>query len=286
MNVAGSSYPLTFGHDVFFGDLRLSRALDGITLSHRTANAPPEIVGIHTHLDTHFVLVTAGRYLSSAKGNANPRATLIYNPPGTTHRDHFLHGTGAFFSISISNSRLAALLAYAPQPAATHLEADRSCGLAVALLMECTRWDCSSALKSESLCLELLAAVSKAPRPATKSPPAWLRTVVERIQDCPGETPNIRELASAAGIHPAHLARIFRRFLACTPGDFLRARRLEIAAAALTNSKRSLVEIALSTGFSDQAQFTNAFRRLYGVPPGAYRSLGGKLRCRKGDVAF
>jgi AraC-like DNA-binding protein len=37
------------------------------------------------------------------------------------------------------------------------------------------------------------------------------------------------------------------------------------------NSDRSLVEIALDSGFSDQAQLTKAFRRTYGIPPGAYR---------------
>jgi transcriptional regulator GlxA family with amidase domain len=36
-------------------------------------------------------------------------------------------------------------------------------------------------------------------------------------------------------------------------------------------SRRPLANVALDTGFSDQAQFTKAFRRTYGIPPGAYR---------------
>jgi AraC family transcriptional regulator len=136
--------------------------------------------------------------------------------------------------------------------------------------MECARWNSSSPLKAESICVELLAEATDAPKSVLRKPPYWLRTACELLQDCPGETPRIREVAKAVGVHPAHLARAFRTFLACTPGDLLRARRLELA-AALMNSDRSLVEIALDSGFSDQAQLTKAFRRTYGIPPGAYR---------------
>ena len=81
---------LVLPHNVFFGDLQLSRALDGITVSHRTANSPPEHLPVHTHTDAHFALITSGGYVSSATGEAHPHTTLIYNPPGTKHRDHLV----------------------------------------------------------------------------------------------------------------------------------------------------------------------------------------------------
>src|SRR5215467_8502668 len=68
---------LMLSHDIFFGDLQLSRALDGVTLSHRIANSPPAHVPMHTHSDAHFVLITSGDYVSSATGDAHPRTTLI-----------------------------------------------------------------------------------------------------------------------------------------------------------------------------------------------------------------
>jgi len=63
----GSRGPLLLTHDIFFGELQSSRSLDGITLSHRIASSPPEEVEVHTHVDAHFVLVTSGRYVSSAR---------------------------------------------------------------------------------------------------------------------------------------------------------------------------------------------------------------------------
>lgn len=282
----GSSSPFVLAHDVFFGDLQLSRSLDGITLSHRIANSPPEEVGIHTHQEAHFVFITNGRYISSARAASNPRATLIYNPSGTTHRDHFFRGRGSFFTISIASWRMADFISGLLQPVAMHLKDERACGLAVALLMECARWDASSPLKTESLCSELFSAASDRSRPLAKSPPSWLRSAYELIQDCHTDNPGIRHVAQAVGVHPTHLARAFRAYLGCTPGDLLRARKLERAAALLMQTHSSIADIALDSGFSDQAQLAKAFRRVYGVPPGGYRRLSTRFTSTKQDVAF
>jgi AraC family transcriptional regulator len=273
-------------HDVFFGDLQLSRVLDGITVSHRIANSPPEQLPVHTHTDAHFVLITSGDYVSSATGDAHPRTSLIYNPPGTKHRDHFSQGTGSFFTVSLSSARLSQLLETERLPhAAVHLRKERALGLTWALLMECVRWSSGSQLKAESLFLELLAETSDSSPSVRPSPPPWLLAACELIRDCPEKTPRVRDVAKSVGVHAVHLARAFRMFVGCTPGDLLRARRLEIAAAALMKSGNSLAEITLASGFSDQAQFTKAFHRTYGVTPGDYRQFSRNAR-RSSNVAF
>jgi AraC family transcriptional regulator len=275
---------LVLDHDLFFGDLQLTRAVDGISLSHLIANSPSRDVPTHSHSDAHFVLVTSGQYVSSARGSAKRNTTLVYNPPGTTHRDHFWQGTGSFFTISLSGPKLTESVDTPLCPGATFLKSDRAPGLALALLMECARWNSTSRLKAESLCVELLAEASDSSPSPTRMPPRWLRTACELIQDCPCDTPAIRDVAKTVGVHTTHLARVFRTFLGCTPGDLLRARRLNLAATALMNSTRALTEIAFDSGYSDQAQFTKAFCRLYGAPPGAYRRLTGNRR--KWNVAF
>jgi AraC family transcriptional regulator len=126
---------LVLSHNMFFGDLQLSRAMDGVTLSHHIANSPPAKIPTHTHSDAHFVLVTSGDYVSSATGDTHPGTTLIYNPPGTTHRDHFWQGTGSFFTLSLSGTLMAQSLDTAFQPVAVYLRKDRAFGLAWALLM-------------------------------------------------------------------------------------------------------------------------------------------------------
>ena len=109
-----------FTHDVFFGELQSRCSLNGNTLSHRIAVGSPEEIKVHMHLEAHFLLVTNGRYVSSAKAIPNLRATLIYNPPGTTHLDHFKQGKGSFFTVSVSTARLAESAEAELLPTAVH----------------------------------------------------------------------------------------------------------------------------------------------------------------------
>lgn len=120
---------LLLTHEVFFGELQSTQSLHGITLSHRVASSPPENVRVHQHVDAHFVLITSGCYVSSAKATQNPKTTLIYNPPGTTHRDHFEQGRGSFFTISVSTARLAESKFAELLPEAEYLSDERACGI-------------------------------------------------------------------------------------------------------------------------------------------------------------
>ncbi len=51
----------------------------------------------------------------------------------------------------------------------------------------------------------------------------------------------------------------------------MRKRRLTHAATLLRTTKRSVLDIALESGFESQASFTRAFRAMFGAPPAAYR---------------
>ena len=60
----------------------------------------------HTHADAHFVLISGGDYVSIAEGRPAERLPLlVYNPPGTTHRDHFEYGRGSYFAISLEPAK-------------------------------------------------------------------------------------------------------------------------------------------------------------------------------------
>jgi AraC family transcriptional regulator len=83
--------------------------------------------------------------------------------------------------------------------------------------------------------------------------------------------PGLAALGHMAGVHPVHLARSFGSHYGCSPGEYVRALRIEEAKARLQDSKEPLAEIAVACGFSDQSHFSTAFRRAVGVSPGAYR---------------
>ena len=80
-------------------------------------------------------------------------------------------------------------------------------------------------------------------------------------------------LARLAGVHPVYFSRAFRRRYGCSPGDYLRRRRLERALGLLRTRTLPLAQVAAETGHADQAHFTRAFTRRYGISPGRFQSL-------------
>jgi AraC family transcriptional regulator len=260
----------------FFGAARLSRRTPGgYEISHRIAEGPPESVVMHTHADAHFILVTGGRYVSTAAGRPVPnRGVLIYNPPGTTHRDHFDAGRGSFFSISLDPKRGSwPLDGNSAGDAPLHLTDPRQHLLASSISGACAHG--AQSLSVDSLCIELVATLERSAQPLPAAPPRWLHAALELLHERYMEELSTADVAVAVGVHPVYLARTFRWHFGCTPGAFARFRRLERAAALLAGTGLPLADVALGSGFADQSHLTHCFARAFGVPPGKYRGLAG-----------
>jgi AraC family transcriptional regulator len=146
--------------------------------------------------------------------------------------------------------------------------------LATRLAAELRAPDEAAPVAAEGLALELLAAAVRsrdAKAPAAR--PAWLSGVVELLHD-PGAGPlGLSDAARAASVHPAHLARVFRRHFGVSVGTYVRRVRLDRAAARLARSATPIACIAAEEGFADQSHFTRAFKRHTGVSPARYRRL-------------
>lgn len=79
------------------------------------------------------------------------------------------------------------------------------------------------------------------------------------------------DLAEIAGCSPTHFSRAFKHSMGLSPFHWLDERRIERAKELLEENRLSLAEIALAVGFSAQPQFTTAFGRATGMPPGQRR---------------
>ena len=94
----------------------------------------------------------------------------------------------------------------------------------------------------------------------------WTK-VYELLKNADLQDLNIDTLAQAASVSARHFGRLFKDAHQCTPHQFLLKYRLSVAEQALADTSRSLADIALACGFSDQSQFSQAFKKHYGVPP-------------------
>jgi transcriptional regulator GlxA family with amidase domain len=83
---------------------------------------------------------------------------------------------------------------------------------------------------------------------------------------------SVDRLAAVADLSPSSLTRRFRREAGTTPWHYVLEARVEAAKRLLAETDRSLVRIAIDTGFYDQAHFVRTFNRLEGQTPGAYRT--------------
>lgn len=134
--------------------------------------------------------------------------------------------------------------------------------------------DTASPLAMEGLTLELLSDLSRSSsRVAKHGKPRWLRHAFEYVHAHFNEAIGLDDIANSVGVHPVHLARTFRESYGLTLGEQVRALRIEFACRLLSTSDTRLVEIAVMSGFSDQAHFSKVFKQYMGITPSRYRLM-------------
>ena len=252
-----------------YGRALVKAQTGGFMLSVIRPVLPPEDVPIHTHPDASFTFILSGVQLSTIDDEPCGPGALVYNPPGTTHRDRFQNVTdGKFLHISVPED-VTRSMALPSVP--TRLERHDTKGMVRAIARECLSWDACSPIVTEGLCFDLLAGTERV-RPQLGTVPAWLTRAQELLTESCTEPISIAHVARRVGVHPAHLARNFSRFFKRSPGEHLRRSRVAKSCDLLLETNLPLAEIALSCGFADQSHFTNVFKRQKGLAPAAYRS--------------
>lgn len=96
----------------------------------------------------------------------------------------------------------------------------------------------------------------------------------ELVEQGRPQVPAVAELAAALGVSREVLGRAFRSVLGRSPQSYLAAWHMEQAALLLADGQLPVMAIASALGFDTTSHFARAFRRCFGVTPGAYRHGG------------
>lgn len=115
----------------------------------------------------------------------------------------------------------------------------------------------------------LAAHLDRRQEPATRRDPGLARRLQGLLDSRLVEGISLADASAMLGASPTHLVRAFRHETGMPPHRYLTGRRLDRARALLLEGHRA-AEVAVATGFHDQAHLTRHFRRLLGVPPGVY----------------
>lgn len=265
--------PVQFKPGQFYGDVHHGASASVFDIRRLTATRSEDEVETHRHDDAHFVLVLSGVYISSAlhAPAQAPSPTLVFNPAGTTHRDRFLDGRGSFMTVSLDPAMLrGAEELQAAQQCATVLAGRASIAAAFRIARDIGRGGDPALLEAGAW--EVLASLHTASAREQRALPAWVHQAYDAVMDMAADTHlRIADLAAALGVHPVHLARVFRQAWGCSPGDLLRWRRVEQASGLLRRANLRMADVALSAGFADQSHMTRAFQEQYGMTPTSYR---------------
>lgn len=104
------------------------------------------------------------------------------------------------------------------------------------------------------------------------SEPAWLEDAASYIRHHCAEPLSLSSVAAAIGVPRSTLSLGFRRYRGTSVGEAIRTARVACA-KTLLGMRVPLAEIAVASGFHDQAHFTRVFRSVTGMTPGAWRGL-------------
>lgn len=94
---------------------------------------------------------------------------------------------------------------------------------------------------------------------------------ISHIQQNLGERISVGSLSELSGVSQRHLSYLFSSQTGKTITQFVREQRVSAACDMLRYTTESLLDVALSLGFSSQSHFTQIFSAETGVTPGVYR---------------
>ncbi len=81
----------------------------------------------------------------------------------------------------------------------------------------------------------------------------------------------LTDVARECSLSVSHFARSFKATFGMAPHRWLIGRRIERAKELLRQTTTPIADIAIQSGFGDQAAFTRTFRQVMGISPGRWR---------------
>lgn len=129
-------------------------------------------------------------------------------------------------------------------------------------------------LEKDSAALAFMTTVQRVLSPAPDVPGRGHQGLVraaEFIRNNYARSLKLEQICSAANLSPSYLIRAFKDKYGLTPHAYLTNCRIEFSRSQLRRG-RSIAEVALAAGFSDQAHLQRSFKRSVGATPGQYRA--------------
>lgn len=97
------------------------------------------------------------------------------------------------------------------------------------------------------------------------------KTAAREIEAGCGDDESLTELAARLGCTDRHLRRVFEAEFHVTPLQYRQTCRLLLAKKLLTDTRLSVLDVAMASGFGSLRRFNTVFEREYKLTPSALR---------------
>ncbi|WP_173917168.1 effector binding domain-containing protein [Halobacillus sp. Marseille-Q1614] len=104
-----------------------------------------------------------------------------------------------------------------------------------------------------------------------------LQKAINYMENNLTENISMENIAKEANMSLYHFQRTFSVLTDISAGDYLRRRRLTLAAQELSRTHHKVIDIAYKYGYETPESFSKAFRKQHGVSPKEARTFSGKL---------
>ena len=108
----------------------------------------------------------------------------------------------------------------------------------------------------------------------------WVESIqqaISYIEDHLLEDLPIEQIAKEANSSVFHFQRTFSILTDMSLGDYIRRRRLTLAAQELLNTDNKIIDVSYKYGYETPESFTKAFRKQHGITPSEARKNIGKI---------
>lgn len=220
---------------------------------HPTAVVVPE----HSHELAYFTLILGGAYAERFGPHTHEHRamSILWHRAGISHKDQIGRHGARCFTVEVNREAMKSLGEYTTEPLDLSERGTTLVSLASRLFYEFKNWNDGSELIAQGLTLEMLGRVAISSNERMLTRPAWLSGVVEKLRAEYLDGFSMELLAAGAGIHPIHLAFVFRRFYGQTIGEYVQQLRVNQASRLLVEG-RALADVAYETGFATKATLT------------------------------
>lgn len=98
-----------------------------------------------------------------------------------------------------------------------------------------------------------------------------IQDVINSIEKDLGNKFDITKISENHGYSKYHFHKMFTSIVKLSPHQYIKRRRLTEAAKLILSTERSIIDIAISSGYESQQSFTDAFKSVFKISPGRIR---------------